>query len=345
VQAACPISTRYQGSKLKLLDFVWENVRDLRFDTVLDAFGGTGCVSYLLKAHGKSVTYNDYLRFNQLIGRAVVENSRVRLLPQDVRFVLRRHSGFRYGDFIARTFRGVYFTEEENAWLDTVCQNIPRLRGRYKRALAYYALFQACLVKRPYNLFHRRNLYLRTAEVRRTFGNKATWEAPFEEHFRGFVEEANRAVFDSGSKCRAVCRDALEVPGEFDLVYVDPPYVSRRGVGVDYRDFYHFLEGLTDYDRWPERIDRGRKHLPLVGERSAWSDAKRTREAFQRLFARYARSTLVVSYRSDGIPSEAELAALLGRVKPCVRRVHYGQYKYALSTNAASKEILLVGSS
>ena len=46
-----------------------------------------------------------------------------------------------------------------------------------------------------------------------------------------------------------------EVPGSYDLVYVDTPYISSKGVGVDYLHFYHFLEGLTDYDNWKSRID------------------------------------------------------------------------------------------
>ena len=53
-----PPSTRYQGSKLKLLPFIGSHLSDLEFESALDAFGGTGSVSYMLKARGKAVTYN-----------------------------------------------------------------------------------------------------------------------------------------------------------------------------------------------------------------------------------------------------------------------------------------------
>ncbi|HEY4689796.1 MAG TPA: hypothetical protein VIK33_10820 [Anaerolineae bacterium] len=46
---------------------------------------------------------------------------------------------------------------------------------------------------------------------------------------------------------------------------------------------------------------------------------------------------------SDGIPSESELASLLKRYKRHVRVEHFGQYKYVLSTNSESSEILLIG--
>jgi len=319
-------------------------MQGLHFSSALDAFGGTGCVSYMLKCHDKIVTYNDYLRFNHLIGLALIENRATRLSDSDIQFVLRRDQSDQYGDFIAFKFSGIYFTDEENAWLDTVAQNIARLQDDYKRAIAYYALFQACIIKRPYNLFHRKNLYMRTSEVERGFGNKATWDTPFEEHFCKFVTEANAAVFDSRLPCKAVCHDALEVPGSFDLVYIDTPYLNRNGIGVNYFDFYHFLEGIIDYESWPKRINEKRKHFPLKGRRSAWSDPTQTYHAFEKLFERYADSILVVSYRSDGIPAEEDLVRLMHRVKPNVQRLHYGEYKYVLSTNGDSRELLLIGS-
>ena len=271
-----PPQTRYQGSKLKLLPWIWEHLAGLSFRTALDAFGGTGSVSYMLKDRHKQVTYNDCLRFNHWIGTALIENSRTRLDASDVEFLLLPDPHFSYDDVIARTFDGVYFTADENRWLDTLCQNIPRLDERYKQALAYYALFQACIAKRPYNLFHRKNLYMRTAEVSRTFGNKATWDTPFEVHFRRFVAEANRSVFDRGVACTALCHDAAEVPGRYDLVYIDPPYLNGKRVGVDYLGFYHFLEGMVDYRNWADRIARtprklrGLKKPDRNFERRAW---------------------------------------------------------------------------
>src|SRR5216684_882656 len=89
LKLAQPPSTRYQGSKLKLLTWIWKNIRDLKFHTALDAFGGTGSVAYLLKTHGKAVTYNDYLKFNTLIGTALIENATVHLNDEDVEFIFR----------------------------------------------------------------------------------------------------------------------------------------------------------------------------------------------------------------------------------------------------------------
>ena len=213
---------------------------------------------------------------------------------------------------------------------------------RFSRALAFFALCQACIIKRPYNLFHRKNLYIRLADVDRSFGNKITWDRPFAEWFRIFVEEANQAVFDNGQPQRALNLDAVDVPGEYDLVYIDTPYISRRGAAVDYLGFYHFLEGLTMYDDWGAYIDRRSKHRRLKPRPSEWTNKTRIHAAFDHLFRRYQNSILVVSYRSDGIPSEAEIVSLLKQYKRQVRVEHFGQYRYVLSTNSESGEVLLI---
>lgn len=335
-------ATRYQGSKLKLVNWIWDHIKDLPCDTALDAFGGTGCVSHTLKGKGVQVTYNDLLRFNYLIGVALIENDHIRLSAEDVDWILAEHDAITYPSFIADTFQDIYFTDEENRWLDRVSTNIRHLENHYKQALAYFARFQACIIKRPYNLFHRKNLYLRTADVERSFGNKTTWDTPFQTWFRQFVSEANEAVFSNGRSNRAFNQDAFEIdPTPYDLVYIDPPYVSANGTGVDYLSFYHFLEGMVDYENWPQRIDHRTKHRKLKHKKSVWADKNRIHGAFDRLFAHFADCILVVSYRENGIPAPEELKKLLQRHKGRVDELHTHDYQYVLS-NGTTKELLFI---
>ena len=336
-------STRYQGSKSKLAGWIWEQIAGLDFATCLDAFGGTGAVAYQLKRAGKQVTYNDLLRFNHQFGRALIENAATRLSAADIDGLLQRHPSIAYPRFVQDNFHDIYFTDDENAWIDQTLTNLRQLTDPYQFALAFFAVCQACIIKRPYNLFHRKNLYIRQAEVERSFGNKTTWDRPFDGWFRVFVAEANQAVFDNGQANRALNMDAAAVPGDYDLVYLDPPYISGSGAAVDYLDFYHFLEGLLIYDDWGRHIDQRSKHRRLKLRPTVWTDKQRIRAAFEQVFERFQHSLIVVSYRSDGIPSTEELAALLQRYKSTVRVEHYGQYQYVLSTNGESQEVLLIG--
>ncbi|MDB5331928.1 MAG: putative methylase [Phycisphaerales bacterium] len=339
-----PPATRFQGSKLKLLPWIYSNISEICFQSVLDGFGGSGCVSHFLKGCGKAVTYNDALVSGYLAALALVENSRECLSESDVSVLLSMHSGVQYDNFIERTFKDIYFTDEENAWLDRVVQNIPLLESRFKRAVAFYAIFQSALVKRPYNLFHRRNLYMRFAAVERSFGNKSTWDKPFESHFLAFVAEANSSVFESGQSCRALNSNVLEVDGVYDLVYLDPPYINSKGVGVDYFGFYHFLDGLADYANWDDRIDYKSKHRRLRLKKSPWTSERKIMGEFKATIDRFRHSSIVISYRSDGVPTPTEIENALKQVKKkVVVHERENKYKYALSTNTKSTELLFVG--
>ena len=82
-------STRYQGSKSKIINWIKGNVENLNFSSVLDVFGGTGAVSYMFKSIGKKVIYNDYLKFNSIIANALIKNNNVKLSSESIDFVLK----------------------------------------------------------------------------------------------------------------------------------------------------------------------------------------------------------------------------------------------------------------
>lgn len=336
-------STRYQGSKLKLVDWIWDNVRDLNFDSAIDLFGGTGSVSYMLKSKGKSVIYNDVLIFNSIIGKALIENDNVTLSDDEINYILTKHD-YKYPTFIADNFKDIFYLEEENSWLDYVTYNIRNLHNEDKKNIAYFALFQACIIKRPYNLFHRANLYVRTSDVKRGFGNKTTWDKSFEEHFRKFVVEANKSIFSNNKKCIALNYDAFDFPIESynaDLVYIDTPYINSKGVGTDYLDFYHFLEGIVRYDEWENLILPRLKHKAIKGRgESPWTNKNLILDAFDNIFEKFKDSILVISYCDSGIPSHNEIMDLLNKYKSEV--IDVGKcYKYALSAKK-NKEILII---
>lgn len=334
-------TTRYQGSKAKLVDWIWQNIKDLDFSTALDAFGGTGVVGYYLKQKGKQIFYNDYMKSNYYIGVALIENNDVRLSKHGIEKLLIKNPNHKYRRFITKNFRDIYYTDEENEWLDIVVQNIGRMRNLYRKALAYYALFQACLVKRPFNLFHRKNLYLRFADVKRTFGNKATWDRPFEEHFMDFIREINYLVYDNGKENKAYNLDVFEIKGNFDLVYIDPPYTSSKGVSVDYKNFYHFLEGLVNYDKWGIMVDYKTMNKRFHRDSNPWNNKLRIRGKLKELFEKFRDSILVVSYRFDGIPSIRQIESDLKLFKKHVRIRTFDNYKYVLSNSRTSEALVI----
>jgi adenine-specific DNA-methyltransferase len=335
-------STRYQGSKRKVAQWIVDKTKHLNYKSVLDGFCGTCSVAYEFKKLGKEVTCNDILKSNYITAIALIANSREMLNEKEVEDILCKHDERNYSDFVERTFKGIYYTDKENRWIDTIIQNIQCIENPFKKAIALFALFQSCLIKRPFNLFHRKNLQLRLNHVERAFHNHVTWERRFDECFKEFVKEANACVFSNGFKNNALNMDIFNLEETaFDLVYVDPPYISPDGKTVDYYHFYHFLEGLCDYDMWGKRIDYGSKNLRLKSKVNSWMRQETTVKAFERLFENFQDSIIIVSYRSPGSPSKSVLKTLLEQFKENVG-VYSIRRKYALSKRN-NHEILLIG--
>jgi DNA adenine methylase/adenine-specific DNA-methyltransferase len=298
----------------------------------------------MFKGAGRRVIYNDVLKANWQMGCALVENASTTLSEDDVAKLLARHPRINYPTFIADTFSGIYFTDDENVWLDQTVRNIDLLlKDSAKQNIARFAVYQSCIIKRPYGLFHRANLYMRTAEVKRSFGNAATWNKPFEHFFRKFVREANHAIFDNGRQNRALNLDALDVGEVCDLIYMDPPYVSDKGTSTDYFGFYQFLEGLAEYEAWAGRIDRSSKNLAIPSPQTPWVRKNEISAAFLALIEKYANRTIVISYRDDGIPSTDDLSSMLRSTGKNVE-VHRVPQQYVLSTRT-THEVLIVGTS
>jgi DNA adenine methylase/adenine-specific DNA-methyltransferase len=141
---------RYMGSKKRLLPWIHQVLSTLDFESALDPFSGTGCVAYLMKAMGTRVVASDFLNFSSLIVRATVENYQEHLDGKAVRHLLdRSRSAHR---FIETTFAGVFYTQEDLRFLDSVSGNIRQLEDPFEQALAFAALFRSCLKRPPRRL-------------------------------------------------------------------------------------------------------------------------------------------------------------------------------------------------
>jgi len=333
-------SSRYMGSKQAILPFLHSVFRELEFDTVLDAFSGSAVVSYLLKCMGKSVTSNDFLTFCYHTARACVANSNLFLSEDIVSRILQPHH--QADDFIRRNFSGLYFTDEENYLLDNMTAHIRDLGSGYEQSIAYAALTRACLRKRP------RGLFTYTG-IRYDDGRRDLLKS-FEQQFRDAVNIFNLAVFENGKKNQAFNNSVFLLPenAHYDLVYIDPPYVSPHSDN-DYTRRYHFLEGLTRYWEGLEiNLNTSTRKFNRI---PSLFDSKLTVfHGFEKLFERYKESKIVVSYSSNGIPNKDELRSMLQKYKAKVDVFEYahlyssGTHSHKVGNNQnAVKEFLFVG--
>ena len=335
-------STRYQGSKRRILEWIEECMNDIEFETALDVFGGTGSVSYLMKAMGKEVTFNDFLLCNTTSARALVRNSTIKLSKQWLKKV---RDADPYRGVVTDKYGGIFFTEEENAEIDKIAYCIffnpdTKLEGA-KRDIALHILSQSLLMKRPFNLFHRANLEIRLKDCDRQFGNKITWEKPIFELMEKNLNEVNDAIFSNGKRHHVYRRDALDIKSGYDLIYIDPPYCNANGLCVDYQNYYSFLDGLCDYVNWKERIDVSKKNFPLQTKKYSFMHSSFKLD-LERLLSIHSDSVIVMSYKTPGQPTIDELKKIFERTH-LTPVCNCKKFSYALNrNNGGCKENLLV---
>lgn len=330
------------GSKYRLLPHLEQTFAEIGGTTAVDAFSGSGVVSYLLKAQGFEVVSNDFLTFPHIIARATVANSSVRLEPDLIEEICGPPADDR--DFIRTTFDGLYFTAEDRAFLDSAWSHIDRLRG-YRRDLAISALVLSAARKQP------RGVFTFTDSSRYADGRRDLTMS-LRDHFRlRAAGEYNATVFSNGRSSRSTSGDVFDLDlsslvAPPDLVYLDPPYAPPTDDN-DYIKRYHFLEGLSAYWRGMTIMEHTKtkkltkRYTPFAYKHSIEDALVRTFEHFE------TAGAIVLSYSSNALPGADRIVDLLGKVKPSVEVIAI-DHKYSFGTHAAAtrrdvSEYLFIG--
>lgn len=325
------------GSKYQLLPHLERVFAGVGGATAVDAFSGSGVVSYLLKAQGFEVTSNDFMHFASTVASATVANSMQRLDPEAVELICGPAADDR--DFIRSTFDGIFFTPEDLTFLDSAWSHIDLLDG-YQRDLAIAALILSAARKQP------RGVFSFTGPNRYADGRRDL-RLSLREHFREAVMDYNATVFDPGTHNTAVYGDVFDLERTApDIVYLDPPYAPPRD-DADYMKRYHFLEGLSRYWRdvtimqetKTKKIEK--LYTPFAYKRTIEDALLRTFEHFN------GAGAIVLSYSSNALPGADRITQLLSQVKPHVE-VQSIDHRYSFGTHAAAarrtaREYLFVG--
>ncbi len=331
---------RYMGSKYKLVPWLHETFKDLEFDSALDAFSGSGVVSYLLKAMGKEVYSNDFLTFSSTITKALVENNSTYLDKSDLEILLNME--VKSDNFIETTYANIFFTRDELKFLDKISHNILGLQSTHKKALALTALFRSCLKKQP------RGVFTISGNLEKYDDGRRDLKLSLREHFNEQVSINNKVVFDNSKNNISYNENIFELKNSTlnpDLVYLDPPYVPSSDDNC-YIKRYHFLEGLSKY--WlGEKIMYETKVKKISKKYTPFSYKKSAINAFEVLFNQFSKSTLVLSYSSNAFPDLDTLVSLMKNEKFSVEiktkpyRYNFGNHSNALRSNVL--EYLIIG--
>lgn len=294
--------TRYMGSKNKIIFEIWNYLRDLEFESFFDAFAGSNVVSYFMKCKGKKVITNDFLTFSYYFSKAIIENSFERISNNELVFLQGINNN---NQFIQKTFKDIFFCDEDNSFLDRVRYNIDFIKCDYKKSLALSALVRACLKKRSRGIF--------TFVGERYNDGREDMKRSLESHFIESVEIFNKAVFDNSLSNQSLNKPTESLQITTDLVYFDPPYYSPKSDN-DYLRRYHFVEGLVK--NWEGiSIQEHSKVKKFKSYPSPFSKKESAYNAFESLIEKFQKSIIVISYSSNSLPTKDELFSILKKYK------------------------------
>ena len=317
--------TRFMGSKSKLLSEIWSVVSQFNVNTVVDLFSGSGVVGYMLKAQGKTVISNDYMAMSATFTKAMIENNSVTLPLEEAKELLVAHKESDH--FVATTFKGLYYSDEENDLIDTLRTNIAAMRDQYKQAIAMTSLIRACLKKRPRGIF--------TYTGHRYDDGRQDLKKSLAQQFLESVDAVNKSIFDNGKSNFSKHGDAMDLKVEnADLVYIDPPYYSPLSDN-EYVRRYHFVEGLARDWKGVE-IQEHTQTKKFKSYPTPFSTRKGAADAFDKLFKKFANSILVVSYSSNSQPTQDEMVAIMAKYKEHVEVIPI-DYKYSFGNQSDAK--------
>jgi len=283
-------SSRYMGSKNKIINELYKVFKKNKFDTVLDLFSGSASVSYLLKSMGKKVISNDYMSFASNISNAIIKNNKTLLTKNDLKKLMSEPES--YNKFVQEKFDKIFFSKNDNNFIDIVRHNAANFKNNSKKALAFASLIKACQKKQPRGLFTFRGF--------RYDDGRLDLKKTIQEQFIDAVKVFNDSIFDNKQKNISRNQNFINLNETADLVYIDPPYFSKLSDN-GYVRRYHFLEGIVK--SWKDLIIQENSVVKKFKNYPSMFDTEiGSKSAIKLLIKKYSNKIIIFSYSSNSLP-------------------------------------------
>jgi adenine-specific DNA methylase len=331
---------QYLGAKHTLLSWINQFIPK-GITTALDAFSGSQSVSFLFKQLGFRTITNDFLSFNNQIGKALIENKFCKLNDESLDVLFQQSPGKNDFQLIENTFTNVFFEREEAVFLDNFRANIPLLNNPYQQALAFSVINRSMTRKITMGHFAHTQALIYANDPKRIKRNRSLIR-PVKDLFLELLPSYNSAVFDNGQDNQSFNENILDLLQKFsnvDLAYFDPPYCDSH---ADYQGFYHLLETYTEYWEDKEFVNGIKRYEP---QRFSGFDKKRDVIAsFEKLFELSSDIPYwLISYNNRSYPQIQEFEKIISKYRDVKMEIKtYQNGRGGKGSVAGSQEILFV---
>ena len=331
---------QYLGAKYSLLPWIRQFI-PRNISTVIDAFSGSQSVSFLFKQLGFKTLTNDFLNFNNQIGKALIENKSEKIDCDDLITLFRHKTNKDAFDLIESTYTNLFFEREEAMFLDNFRANIPLLGNEYKQALAYTVINRSMTRKITMGHFAHTQALNYANDPERIKRNRSLIR-PLRDLFEDLLPNYNAAVFDNEKENQSFNENILELLprlSNIDLAYFDPPYCDSH---ADYQGFYHLLETFTEYWKDKHFINGIKRYTPQ--KHSGFDKKREVIASFEKLFE-FSENIphWLISYNDRSYPSIKEFEKIVSKYREVKVEVKtYQNGRGGKGSVAGSQEVLFI---
>lgn len=309
--------------------------------TVLDAFSGSQSIAYLFKQLGRKVITNDFLSFNNFIGKALIENANDILASSDLDLLFSDNDDPSRFNLMETLYTDLFFMADDAAFADSFRSNVHKLCNPYKQALALTIMCRSMTRKVTMGHFAHTQALNYASDPARVKRNRSLIR-PLKDIFLDLLPEYNAAIFDNlkdNTSYNSNILDLLPTLNNVDLAYFDPPYCNSH---ADYQSFYHLLETYVEYWKDKQFINGTKRYEP-----KRYSGFDKNSEAVSNLRLMFERAnhipTWLVSYNDRSFP---DIDTMVDMIKPYrnvkIERKIYHSGRGGKGSVAGSSEILFV---
>lgn len=243
----------YFGGKQKLLGKIFSLMpAPDRAPVLIDAFLGGGSISLFGKARGYKVLCNDIALRSAVIGRALIENDKVKLTKADIALVL-RHNDYHF----TREHFPEAFTPEDAEIIDTMMGNIKAMEETIKKYLLLLVVILFILRYRKYGDFGNKWLYRPLAAKENVYLPKGHFNSvrkitkPPEEKLSSILRAVNAGVFPNGQANWIISYGGPKVEVA-DILAIVRKFRSAEAVPLNYK--YQFGNQTESRNRQTEML-------------------------------------------------------------------------------------------
>jgi adenine-specific DNA-methyltransferase len=333
---------KYAGSKLKIIPYILESIKDLEIKTVLDGFSGSTRVSQAFAQAGYDVTSNDIAYWSEVCAKCFLLHDKDKKYYQKILGELNSLEG--YDGWFTTNYGGgenmkikMPFQIKNTRKLDAIRNRIEEMNlndidksviltslifalDSVDSTLGHFASYLSHWSKRSYN-----DLFLKLPDLKETNGNHKVMR---------------KDIFD------------IVDNNYFDLAYFDPPYGSNNEKmppsRIRYSSYYHIWTSVIKNDK-PKlfgKVNRREDTKDSVSA-SVFEEFRKNdngnfmaMEAIRILIQKTKAKYVLLSYSSGGRATKMELETILNETGKILKIIEIDYKKNIMASMCWTNEWL-----